>query len=371
MSVEKVKVASPGIGEEEIEVAAAVLRSGNLVQGANVAAFEEEFAEYIGTEYAIAVNSGTAALHCAIVAAGVSPGASVIVPAMSFFATVEAVVHAGCIPVFADVGPNGSMTAGTFEAAMIRTPEARAVIPVHLFGDMAEIDEITRDAEEMGVTVIEDAAQAHGAACDLQKAGNWSDAGCFSFFATKHITTIEGGMVTTDDPVIDGFIRQMRHHGMEGRSTHEIWGYNYRMNEVGAAIGRVQLRKLEENLGAMRIVSELILKAIEDLDWLEVRWPEKWINPAWFWCPLYVKAPIDPATVRQHLIDRGIETRYRYRAPLYHQPVVQRDLAPFEPEKDCPVAEEIAGRFIGLPNRPDLTQAEYTRVIEAVREFKP
>jgi len=382
-----IKVAEPCVGEEEISAVVQVLRSGYYVQGPKVREFEEKFASYIGTTYAVATNSGTAALHVALAAAGIGPGDEVIVPALTFFATVESVIHNNAIPIFADIDPE---TYCLDPEDMERTISERttAVIPVHLYGHPAEMDQIMEIAEEHKLLVIEDAAQAHGAEYKGRKVGSIGHIGCWSFYATKNMTTGEGGMITTDDPDIAKRAMLIRNHGMTSRDEHSILGYNYRMNEIAAAIGIVQLSRLDK-LNEVRTKNSLyLLEGLKDVEWLEIARIKPYVKHAFFWCPVKVNEEALGMTTRELVIElkrRGVEVRHRYVTPLYKQPVLINKNAyprncPFNcpfynmrvdySNLNCPNAEAIAGKIIGLPNHPKLSRKELDMVISTLKSIK-
>jgi dTDP-4-amino-4,6-dideoxygalactose transaminase len=235
--------ARPVIGEAEIEAAVRVLRSGMVIQGPEVAGFEREFAELHGVEHAVAVNSGTSALHISMMALGFGPGDEVIVPSFSFAATANAVRLVGATPVFVDIEP-GSFCLDPDAVAAAITPRTVAIMPVHLYGHPAAMDRIGPIAEQHGLAIVEDAAQAHISALNGVKVGAFGAAGCFSFYPTKNMHSLEGGMVTTGDAKLARTMRLLRNQGMEARYQNEIVGANMRLTDVAAAIGRVQLGQL-------------------------------------------------------------------------------------------------------------------------------
>lgn len=384
---ELIKVAEPSVGEREIEAVAEVLRSGRYVQGQKVKEFEKKFAEYVGTEHAIATNSGTAALHIALASAGIGPGDEVIVPALTFFSTVTSVIHNNAIPIFADIDPEiYCLDPEGMEKRV--TKKTKAAIPVHLYGHPAGMDQIMKIAQAHGLLVIEDAAQAHGAEYKGQKVGSIGDIGCWSFYATKNMTTGEGGMVTTNDSNIAEKARRIRSHGMTSRDDHEVLGYNYRMNEIAAAIGLVQLSKLDR-LNELRTRNSMyLLKNLESVDWLETAKIKPYVMHAFFWCPVRVdeeKLGMKTKDLVATLRERGVEVRHRYVAPLYKQPMLLNQNAyprrcpfscPFYGEEvdyssfSCPETEKIAGKMIGLPNHPKLEREELDRVISTIKTVK-
>jgi len=381
-----IKVATPMVGEEEIQAVAEVLKSGRYVQGPKVRNFEEKFAEYIGAKHAIATNSGTAALHIALAAAGIGPGDEVIVPPLTFFATVEAVLHQNAVPIFADIDPE-TCTLDPDDLSKRISRKTKAIIPVHLFGHPAEMDPLMELAEDYNLIVIEDAAQAHGAEYKERKVGSIGHIGCWSFYATKNMTTGEGGMITTNDDKIDKLARIIRNHGMTTRDDHVFLGYNYRMSEINAAIGIVQLAKLDK-LNAIRTrISLYLRKQLEEIEWLSPLTIKPYVKHAFFWCPFKVneeKIGITTSELIKILREKGVEVRHRYYTPLYKQEVlIKKQTYPHKCPFHCsyyghnidyakvylPNAERVAGKIIGLPNHPNLTKEDLNRLIEIIKSI--
>ena len=240
----KVPVAKPIIGDEEIENVVEVLKSGMIAQGPKVAEFEQKFADWIGTKYAIAVNSGTAALHVALLSCGIGKGDEVITTPFTFIASGNAIVYTGAKPVFADIDlKTYTLNPDTIESLI--TENTKAILPVHLYGQSANMDRINEIAEKHGLIVIEDAAQAHGATCNGKNVGNMGDMACFSFYPTKNMTTSEGGIITTNDEDLAENAKIFRAHGASVRYHHDAIGYNFRMTDISAAIGLAQLEKID------------------------------------------------------------------------------------------------------------------------------
>jgi dTDP-4-amino-4,6-dideoxygalactose transaminase len=379
MRHELIKVASPQVGEEEIAAVREVLLSGWYVSGPKVRAFEQRFADYVGVEHAVMVNSGTAAIHAALMATGVGPGDEVIVPALTFFSTATAVIHQNAVPVFTDISlDNFCMAPEDVERRI--TPRTRAVIPVHYFGHAAEMDAIKEIAERHDLLVIEDCAQAHGTAYKGQRVGSIGHLGAFSFFATKHMTTGEGGAITTDKAEWAETMRVFRSHGLKGRNDHVLLGYNYRMTEMEAAMGMVQLNKLER-LNAARIRnSEYLIERLGDIAWLSVPTVPPYVKHTYFWLHILVDEDVLGFSTQElirRLRERGVEVRHRYLEPLNRQPMLTDnvpealrlaagDNLPAYGEIHLPNAERAAGRVIGLPNRPDMTEADLDRVVRVL-----
>jgi dTDP-4-amino-4,6-dideoxygalactose transaminase len=379
-----VSVAEPIFGEEEYENVEAVLDSGYLKQGPYVEEFEEKWAELVGVDHAIAVTNGTVAIQLALNAIGLEPGDEVIVPSLTFGSTATAVVHQGGVPVFADIDRN-LYTLDHTDLERCLSDRTVAMLPVHLYGHPAEMHEIRDFADEHGLYVVEDAAQAHGAEYKGDVVGSIGDLGTFSFYATKNVTTGEGGVVTTDDDDLADSIRTLRNHGLADRDRHVELGYNYRMSDVHGAIGASQVDRLEEFNVERRRVSERLFEELADVDWLEAATVRDYVTHAYFWTPFEVDEEAIGMTgkeVWRELKDRGVETRHRYTTPLYRQPVFAEhrgfngDFPWSENERDhdydelhLPNVEEVVGRTLGFPNRPNITEEEVDYVVETVKQF--
>jgi dTDP-4-amino-4,6-dideoxygalactose transaminase len=239
-----IQVSVPITGEEEAAAAREVILSGNFVSGARVREFENRFAAYVGSGHACAASNCPAALHMALAVLGVRPGDEVVVPPLTFMSTITAVIHQGATPVFADIDPD-NFCLDPAQVEKVAGPRTKAVIPVHYLGNACDMDGIMNVARRKNLFVIEDCAQAHGTEFRGRKVGSIGHIGCFSFYATKHMTTGEGGMLTSDNADWMDLSRKIRSHGLINRDDHEYLGYNYRMTEMEAAIGLVQLAKLE------------------------------------------------------------------------------------------------------------------------------
>ena len=385
MSEKSIKVAVPITGEEEAAAVKEVILSGSFVSGKNVAKFEEEYASYIGVYAAASVNSGTAALHIALALLNIGPGDEVIVPPLTFMSTITAVFHQNAIPVFADIDKD-SFCISPEDIRKRITTRTKAIIPVHLYGNSAEMDEIMRIAEEYNLYVIEDCAQAHGTEYNGTKVGSIGHIGVFSFFATKHMTTGEGGIITSNNEDWVKKARIIRNHGLINRDNHVCLGYNYRMDEMAAAMGLVQLKKLDR-FNEQRIKNSLFLLnelGKETTKWYFVPKLSQEIKHTFFWCPLVVNSEngFSAKDVVGKLREMGVEVRQRYQEPLYKQKVLQELSAypngcPFtcQPESNIPEykslnlpnVEALAGNIIGLPNHPGLIKEDLTFIINVVR----
>ena len=358
-----IPIAQPLIGEEEERAVLEVLRSGQLAQGPRVRAFEEAFAAYCGVKHAIATSSGTTALHIALLAHGIGPGDEVITTPFTFIATANAVLYVGARPVFVDIEPETfNLNSALVEEAI--TPRTRAILPVHLFGHPAEMPALLEVAERHGLVVIEDAAQAHGAAIEGRKVGTFAT-GCFSFYPTKNMTTGEGGIITTDDDRIAEQARLLRAHGMRQRYYNEQLGYNFRMTDIHAAIGLAQLKKLEA-WNERRIANAAYLtRRLQGLPGIV---PPS-VRPGYrhVFHQYTIRVLEDRDGLVEQLRARGIGTGIYYPRTLPAQPVY-RGLGY---DGHFPVAEEAARQVLSLPVHPALTPTDLELIVEAVREGIP
>ena len=351
---EMIPAAKPIIGDEEREAVDRVLRSGMIAGGPEVASFESEFSELVQGRHSIAVNSGTSALHMAFVAAGIKAGDEVIVPSFTFAATANSVVLAGGTPVFADIEQDYfNMDPKSAEAAI--TPRTRALMPVHLYGHPAAMREYKDIAARHNLLLFEDAAQAHAAALDGIPVGAWGVAASFSFYPTKNMTSGEGGMVTTPCDHIARKTRLLRNQGMEKRYENEIAGYNTRMTDIHAAIGRVQLKKLagwtkqrqdnakflDENLkgvivppvapGAKHVYHQYTIRVVDQ----------------------------DRDKFAEEIGKRGIGSGVYYPIPNHRLPSYGLTL-------DLPVTEQVATQCLSLPVHPSLSQGDLEKIVEVI-----
>jgi dTDP-4-amino-4,6-dideoxygalactose transaminase len=359
------------IGDEEINAVVEVLRSGMLAQGPKVAEFEKAFAEYIGVKHAIAVSSGTTALHLALLACGVHEGNEVITTPFSFIASANCALYAGARPVFADIDPR---TYNISVAEIARTLNAavqhrvKAIVPVHLYGLPANIDEILWLAARNGLAVIEDAAQAHGAAIGDRKAGSFGDAGCFSLYATKNMMTGEGGMITTNRDDVDERARILRQHGMRVRYHHEMLGYNFRMTDIAGAIGLVQLSRLEE-FNRRRIENAAYLSERLTLFGHGGRYGVPYVPEGYrhVFHQYTIRLPegMDREALRARLKEAGFASEVYYPIPIH----LQIAFAGEWKEGQFPVAEETAKQVLSLPIHPAVEKEDLDRMAELLLGF--
>jgi dTDP-4-amino-4,6-dideoxygalactose transaminase len=357
-NLEPIPPARPVIGEREIEAAVRVLRSGMVVQGPEVAAFEAEFAELVEGRHCVAVNSGTSALQLTLMAMGLGPGDEVIVPSFSFAASANAVRLVGAEPVFADIERDTFCLDPDAVAAAVG-PRTAAIMPVHLYGHPAAMDRIMELAERHGLAVVEDAAQAHGATLHGRPVGAFGLAGCFSFYPTKNMHSLEGGMITTADAGLARTLRLLRNQGMEQRYANEVVGANMRLTDVAAAIGRVQLTQLDGWTEQRRANAKFLDSAITELVTPPVADGAKHVYHQYT-----VRVPGDRDRAQEHLKARGVGNAVYYPTPIHRlKPYLDADGKPGRWE--LPETERAAAEVVSLPIYPSLTPAQLDRIAEA------
>jgi dTDP-4-amino-4,6-dideoxygalactose transaminase len=347
----------------EIDAAIAdVLESSQFILGEEVADFEAEFAAYCQAEHAVGVNSGTSALHLALLAAGIGPGDEVITVPFTFVATVAAICYTGARPVFVDVNSRSfTMDVNQIEPAITR--QTKAILPVHLYGQPADMDPILEIARRRRLLVVEDAAQAHGAEYKDQRAGSIGDLGCFSFYPGKNLGAYgEGGMVVTDNPEYAHKIRMLRDWGAEQKYRHVLRGYNYRLEGIQGAILRVKLRHLEAWTKARRLHARRYTEILADCD---VQTPEEMPYSRHVYHVYGVRTPRRDA-LQQVLLKAGVRTGIHYPVPVHLQPAYD-DLG--YREGDFPQSERIANEVLSLPMYAELSDSAIAQVCEWVRCF--
>ncbi|MBM1154520.1 DegT/DnrJ/EryC1/StrS family aminotransferase [archaeon] len=371
-----IPINKPILGREELQAATRVLRSGLLTEktgaGPLTRQFEQEFARFVGAKYAVAVNSGTAALHAAFLALNIGPGTEVIMPSFTFVATAEAAVLAGARPVFVDIDPQ-TYTLNPDEVRRAITEKTAAIVAVHLYGHPCDMKPILEIAEKNGLAVIEDAAQAHGAAYRGKPVGSLGDVACFSFYASKNMTTAcgEGGMVTTNDKELYERLVQIRNHGEQRAYWSVRLGHNYRMSEIAAAVGLEQLRKLPRFIEARRQNARTLTRLLARYSHL-VQIPEvkEGCTHAWYVYTVRLRKA-RWAKQRDKVVDllrqRAVGAAVYYATPVHRQPFYRR----FRPPNPLRETERAARQVLSLPVHPGLSmqQARYVaqELVKALR----
>lgn len=356
-----INIAKPIISDEEIEAVTEVLKSGMLAQGPKVDEFQNKFAKYVEAKYGIATSSGTTALHTALVAAGIKPGDEVITTPFTFAATSNSILYTQAKPVYADID------AKTFnlDPAKIEeqiTDKTKAIVPVHLYGQPADMDGILEIAQKYNLKVIEDAAQAHGAVYKGKKIGSIGDFGCFSFYPTKNMTTGEGGMVTTNDEEYAEKAGMVRAHGESKRYEQSLLGYNYRMTDIAASIGLVQLKHIDEFNKIRNENAKYLSEGLVDVEGITT--PVVADNVTHVFHQYTIRVSKDRDTFQKFLTDNQIGTGIHYPIVLYKQPYYQA----LSITGNCPLAEEAASQVISIPVHPSLTTEELDTIIDTIKK---
>jgi len=352
-------MARPVIGEEEKRAVLAVLESGQLAQARRVAEFEEAFARFVGSEHAVAVSSGTAALMAALLGHGIGAGDEVITTPFTFAATANAVLIAGARPVFVDVREEDfNIDPALIELAVTR--HTRAILPVHLFGHPCDMEAIGDIARRHGLVVLEDACQAHGASIGGGAVGSFGT-GCFSLYATKNMTTGEGGMLTTNDAAIAERVRLIRNHGERERYHSELLGYNLRMTEMAAALGLAQLSRLPDLNERRRANADYLSRHLRG-----VITPGERQGCHHVYHQYTVRVPSGRDRLAAVLGEAGIETAVFYPVPVHRQTLYRErgyDLS-------LPVAERLSRQVLSLPVHPSLSQEDLETIVAALNGAK-
>jgi perosamine synthetase len=360
----RIAISSVELGDEEEQLVLEVLRSGRLAQGPMVARLEEAFAGLVGTRHAIATSSGTTALVAAIEAMELQPGDEVLTSPFTFAATLNAILEAGATATFADIGDDFAVDPAAVSTAL--TARTRVLLPVHLYGLPADMAALAPLAAERGLAVVEDAAQAVGATVAGQAAGSFG-VGCFSLYATKNITTGEGGMITTDDDDLADRLRVLRNQGSRVRYLYEVPGHNYRMTELQAAVGVPQLHRLGALTARRRRNAEILGNGLRDLPGLVL--PSVPPGRDHVWHQFTVRVTEDARLERDGLVaaldERGIDSGVYYPRTVFDYPCYREH--PRVCITDVPRAEAAARQVVSLPVHPGLGDAEVTTVVEAVR----
>ena len=362
-----IPVAEPSMGEKELEYVTDCIRSGWVsALGEYVRRFEREFAAYCGVRYGVATHNGTVALHLALAALGIGPGDEVILPSLTFVATANAVAYTGAKPVFADSEPY-TWNIDPESAARVITPHTRAIIAVHLYGHPTDMDPLRALADQNDLTIIEDAAEAHGARYKGRRVGSLSDVAIFSFFGNKIITTGEGGMVLTDDAALAErcLFLENQARDKENPYWHSEIGFNYRMTNVQAALGVAQLERIEELIAIRGRNAAHYERRLSEVPGLSLPPCAEWANNVYWMYSVLVEESygLDRDTLMTRLRQQRIDTR-----PVFY-PI--HTLPMYNSGQRLPVAEEIGRKGINLPSGATLTPEQVDIVCDALMEMSP
>ncbi len=355
-------ISEPSLGGKELEyVTDCILTNWISSNGKYVTQFEQNFADYCHTKYAISVSNGTTALHLSMLALGIGPNDEVIVPDLTFIATANAVSYVGAKPIFVDIDRNTWNIDPTQIEASI-TDKTKAIIPVHLYGHPVDLSPIMNIAEKYNLFLVEDAAEAHGAEYKQKKVGSFGDISIFSFYGNKIITTGEGGMIITNSKEISNKIKILRDHGMSTskRYWHPVLGYNYRLTNVQAAIGVAQLEQIDWILTTKRKIAEQYIKRLSGVKGITLPPNESWAKNVYWLFSIILEN--DYKITRDELIDylsnHGVETRPFFPA-LHNQPI-------YKSENKFPIAHEISEKGICLPSFVGIKSFEIDRICDLI-----
>ncbi|MCD6222086.1 MAG: DegT/DnrJ/EryC1/StrS family aminotransferase [Thermoplasmata archaeon] len=360
----KVNLTEMYVDEEIKNAAMKVIESRRYVKGEQAREFEKEFAKFSGAKYGVATNSGTSALHVAMLSVGIERGDEVIVPSHTFIATVSPLLHIGAKPVFAEIDEK-TYTMDVNDVRKKITKKTKAIIPVHLYGQPADMDAIKEIADEYGLIIIEDACQAHGAEYKGRRAGSIGNIAAFSFFPSKNLTVAgDGGMIVTNNEEYALKAAALRDQGrVAGKKyEHDYVGFNYRMSEILAAIGRVQLKHLPEWIEGRRRVARLYNELLADLD-IILPFEKEWAKHVYH---LYVIRHPERDKLKEFLKEKGIATGIHYPIPVHMQPAIKNIL---KEEYKLPVTEKVAKEVLSLPIYPWMEEEKVEYVANAIKEW--
>ena len=371
--------------KEEQEAVIKVMESQmlTLLHGENVKQFENDFAQYHGVKNAIAVNTGTAALHIAIAALNIGPGDEVIVPPFTFISTASSILHNNAIPIFADIDEK-SYTLDPKSVEEKISEKTKAIIPVHLAGIPANMSELKKIASKHGIAIIEDACQSIGAKCDGKIVGSIGDIGCFSFYPSKNITTGEGGMIITDNDELAEQCKLIRHHGEPSWYVYNRLGYNYRMTEIQGAIGRVQLTKIDNYIKQRNENAKYLTDGIVSVKGIDAPYVPEYCEPAFnYWI-----GRIHPDIIgmdKPTFLEKFPKSKILYPIPLYKTRIFQEKIAypkgcpwscPFYGKEinyrdiNLPIVEKVTQEIFALDIHPKISKETLDEYISTIKQIK-
>lgn len=367
MNHERIPMSAPDITEEDVQAVIKVVRSGRLALGPKTEEFEDLIANYVGVKYAVAVSSGTAALHLIVKALNIGTGDEVLVPSFTFVASVNVILYEGAKPVFVDIEPE-TYNLDPQDVRRKITPRTRAIMVVDVFGHPAEWDDILKIADRYNLKIIDDSCEALGAEYRGKKLGQFGDAAAFGFYPNKQMTTGEGGVIVTNNSDIAHSCRSMRNQGRGGIGAwleHERLGFNYRMTEMSAALGVSQLRRIEQLLAKRERVAEIYTKKLLGFDFVRPPVVRPYVRMSWFVYVVTLREGLHRRRVMEALAKQGIPTR-GYFEPVHLQPYIRAMLDTREGQ--LPVTESSAQRTIALPFHGNVSEDEVDLVVEALTE---
>jgi len=364
MLTKLIRISKPDVGKKELTAVSKVLQSGMLAQGKIVEKFEKQFGSFIGISHASATSSGTTALHLALLAAGVGVGDEVITTPFSFIASSNAILYTGAIPIFVDIKSDGfNIDPDQIEARI--TKKTKTLLIVHLYGQPCDMDKIMPIVNKHHLTLIEDCCQAHGASYKGKKVGSFG-IGCFSFYATKNMTTGEGGMITTNDSVIDKNTRLLRSHGSKIQYLSETLGYNFRLTEFQATIGIEQLKKLPKYNLKRKDNARYLSNGLEGIRGLITPCIYDNTDPVFHQYTIKIKDDfkISRDNLQFELGKIGIETKVFYPIPIHQQPIYMRFA-----NNRLPIVERVSKEVLSLPVHPRLTKRDLDLIIKSIKKI--
>jgi perosamine synthetase len=356
------RVVEPEIGDEELKNVIEAVKSGWVSgHGKFVEEFEKSFSRYVGVKYGVATSSGTAALHLALAALGVGPSDEVIVPDLTFAATINAVLYTGAKPVIVDICPD-YWGIDPEKVSKAITPRTKVIIAVHLYGHPCDMGAIREVAERHGIYIVEDAAEAHGAEYNGRKVGSFGDISCFSFYGNKIITTGEGGMCLTNDEELSERMKILRNHGMnpKKRYWHELVGFNYRMSNLLAALGVAQLRRIEHFIEKKREIAKLYAEGLSVTDGITLHPEMSWAKCVYWLYTILAKHHKMRNNLVKRLLKYGIETRIMFY-PLHEMPPYQKYA-----KGSYPISSNVSKRGISLPSSIKLNKSDLAYITQKI-----